>query len=35
MDESDEGLAKALRVSRHIIDALLVNAEIGKSNGHG
>ena len=35
IDESDEGLAKALRVSRHIIDALLVNAEIGKSNGHG
>ena len=35
IDESDEGLAKALRVSRHIIDALLVNAGIGKSNGHG
>ena len=35
IDESDEGLAKALRVSRHIIDALLVNAKIEKSNGHG
>ena len=28
IDESDEGLAKALRASRHIIDALLVNSEI-------
>ena len=35
IDESDEGLAKALRVSRHIINALLVNAKIRKSNRHG
>ena len=35
INESDEGLEKVLRVSRHIIDALLVNAEIGKNNGHG
>ena len=35
IDESYEGLAKALHVSRHIIDVFLVNAEIGKINGHG
>ena len=35
INELDEGLAKALHLSHHIIYVLLVNAEIGKSNGHG